>query len=190
MEDNKVDTKLVEGGKDAGQGAEPNTGQQDEVKQTEPEAKFNEKDLNSYADKRVTEAIKKKEAEFKKEVEKIKKELEMSKMSEKERLEEERKMREQELEEREREISERQLRIDTLEYFNEEKLSNVFLEIVEPIKDLEARKSAVKTMQKVIEQEVSARVKEMEKGSYTGVIGASEPLPKDPREALRQTFKK
>jgi hypothetical protein len=190
---------FAEGDEDAGQDVKDKTVIQDEPKQTEPEvkkpeekqeAKFTEKDLSSYADKRVTDAIKKKEAEYQKQIEEIKRELEMSKLSEKERIEAEKKHREEELQKREQEISERQLRIDTLEYFNEEKIPNGFLEIIDPIKDLDKRKEAVGVIQEMIEEQVTARVKEMEKGSFTGSRGTGEPMPKDPKEALRQTFKK
>ncbi len=189
---------FAEGNEDAGQGAEDKTViTQDEPKQTgteakkpeeKQEAKFTEKDLQSFADKRVTDAIKKKEAEYQKQIDDIKHELELSKLSEKERAEAEKKHREEEQKKREQEIAERELRIETLEYFNEEKIPNDFLKIIEPIKDIEKRKEAVGAIQKMIEEQVTARVKEMEKGSFTGSKGTGEPMPNNPRDALKKQF--
>lgn len=199
MDDKAFDTKLVEGGKDAGQGAKDKTVIQDELKQTDTEekkpeekqeAKFTEKDLQSFADKRVTAAIKKKEAEYQKQIDDIKHELELSKLSEKERAEAEKKHREEEQKKREQEIAERELRIETLEYFNAEKIPNDFSKIIEPIKDLDKRKEAVGSIQKMIDEQVTEKVKEMEKGSFTGSRGTGEPMPNNPKEALGQIFKK
>lgn len=191
---------FAEGDGETGQGAEGNTeSTQDKQKQTgtenttksEPEEKkFTEKDLQSYADKRVTDAIKKSETKYQQQLDEMKREIEMSKLSEKERVEAEKKHREEELQKREKEIADKQLQLDTLAFFNEKKIPNEYLEIIQPIANLEGRKKAVETINKIVEEQVNAKVKEMEKGSFTDTQGNSQTLPKDPKEAIKHIFGK
>lgn len=194
---------FAEGDGDKGQGAEGATeSTQDEQKQTgiegthgtdetkTEEKKFTDKDLQSFADKRVTDALKKSEEKYQQQIDDLNRKIEMSKLSEKERVEAEKKHREEELQQREKAIAEKQLQLDTVTWFNENKVPHEYLEIVQPIGDLEGRQKAVGTINKIVEEQVNARVKEMEKGSFTGSRGTGEPIPNNPKEALGKIFGK
>ena len=175
---------FAEGNEDAGQGAEGNTGPiQDKQKQTgtegtestpksEPEEKkFTDKDLHSFADKRVTDALKKSEEKYQKQLDDLKREIEMSKLSEKERVEAEKKHREEELQKREKEIADKQLQLDTLAFFNEKKIPNEYLEIIQPIANLEGRKKAVETINKIVEEQGECKSKGNGKRKFHGSSG-------------------
>ncbi|MGF7057193.1 capsid assembly scaffolding protein Gp46 family protein [Brassicibacter mesophilus] len=116
--------------------------------------------MDSYADKRVTDAIKKKDKEYKQKLEDEKKKASMT-------AEELQKEKERELAERENTLKQYELKISKIDYFKEKDYDLDFVDYIVGTNEEEVKEKADKLMEivnKAVEKKVQERLK---KDNYT-----------------------
>ncbi len=130
--------------------------------------------LQSEGDRRVTEALKKKD----KELEELKRQMELEKLSAEERKEEERKQREKELEEERKKLEADKRDYETIKVIAERKLDPDLIELVKPVESLEDRKKALDLFDKLVKKEVDTRLKDLQTGSFPSDNKGKKPVSK------------
>lgn len=153
MEENK--TKQEETQKEGSQEFDINT-----VLENEEFKKF----MESYADRRVTDAVKKTEKKYKTQLEEEKKKLEMS--------------QEEILAEKERELKSRELKLDTIQYFKEKEYDLDLIDFVNG-KDIEEVKEKADVLltkiNEIVDKKVASKVDEKLKSGYKPPTDKNEP---------------
>lgn len=159
---------LTAGAEDGGQNPNPEPGGADSGADTITISKVElEKQKQQEADRRVTEALKKKESEFAKKLEDLEKKFEKQKMTEEERKKTEEAERIKALEEREKEIQKKELDLETVKLIAEKKLPSELLGAIESVTNLDGRKTLLESFETLLKTEVDKRIKDMEKGTFT-----------------------
>lgn len=191
------DHTLTSGAEDGGQNPNPEPGGADSGADTITISKVElEKQKQQEADRRVTEALKKKESEFAKKLEDLEKKFEKQKMTEEERKKTEEAERIKALEEREKEVKKKELDLETTKLIAEKRLPTELLGTIEEITDLDKRKTLLENFETLLKTEVDKRIKEMEKGTFTsgsnGMLDVSKYVPKKSKsvfDAVRENLK-
>lgn len=147
-------------------GADPNTSNgamdsQQTGKQTYTDEEVR-KLLQSESDRRVTEALKKKD----KELEELKRQIELDKLSKEEREKEERRQREEALKKEKEALEAEKRDFETLKIIAERKLDPNVIELLKPLPSIEKRKEMLELFEKTVKTEVETRLKQMQRGSY------------------------
>jgi hypothetical protein len=132
------------------------------------------KDLQSYVDKAVTQAIKTRE-------ERLKKQQEEEKLMQEKKYEELLKMKDEEL-------KKLQLERETLDILTEKGKGKEWMNLL-TAPDIDGRKKQLETVEALIDAEVKKRVEELEKGSFKAESKPVEPAKfKNAEEALDAIF--
>jgi len=132
------------------------------------------KELQSYVDKAVTQAIKTRE-------ERLKKQQEEERLKQEKKYEELLKMKEEEL-------KRLQLERETLDLLTEKGKGKEWMDLL-TAPDIEGRKKQLETIESLIDNEVKKRVEELEKGSFKAESKPVEPQQfKSAEEALDAIF--
>lgn len=177
------DPSGTQAGATADTGADPNTqtdlntgdtGTQ-QPKYTEDEMK---KLLQTEADRRVTDAMKKKQ----KEIDELKHQMELQKLTDDERKEAEKKQQEEEIK-KERELLEAEKTdFETLKVIADKKLNPELLNLVKPLKALDDRKKVFDLFEQEVKTEVESRLKAMQRDTFPTPQKGSKYIHKTPEK--------
>ncbi len=159
-------TDVTQTGDTATEEQDQGQGNQNGDSTTDTEKRYTEAEvrklMQSESDRRVTDALKKKE----KEIADLKHAMELEKLSAEERKEAERKQREEELEEERKKLEADKLDYETIRHIADKKFEPALIEFVQPLGSMEERKKALTLFEKLVKTEVENRLKEMQKGSF------------------------
>ncbi len=168
----KINLQLfAEGGEGEGQGGQGSTGEG--AGENNPPKTFTQADVDkliqSEADKRVTEALKTKEAkwqeEFKGKLEQERKEAErLAKLSADEKRQEELKKKNDEISQKESELRKRELKLDTINVLSEKQLPIEFSDFL-MVNDAETTNENIKRFSEAFSKSIENAVNERLKGN-------------------------
>ncbi len=160
--------------------------------QTENEKKttFTLEDLQKYADKRVTEAVKTNSVKFSKEIENLKKEIELSKLNEKEREVALKKQKEEEYNQKISELQKKEVNYETRLYIAEKGLDSELIESLDGVQTLEDRKKIIDKIIEVTDVRSNEKVGKLRTGSFINPNDKTEKPPDDPIERIKYEMRK